>query len=71
MIYEKEREQVAAFMRRLYRQFLTTTSGGNISCRLPDGNVAITASQSDTTAEMANAEQLNAANTPQGGGSGE
>ena len=53
MIYEKEREQVAAFMRRLYRQFLTTTSGGNISCRLPDGNVAITASQSDKANQQA------------------
>ncbi len=53
MIYEKEREQVASFMRRLYRQFLTTTSGGNISCRLPDGNVAITASQSDKANQQA------------------
>lgn len=34
-------------MCRLYRQFLTTTSGGNISCRTADGNIAITASQSD------------------------
>ena len=47
MQYQQEREQVAYFMRRLYRQFLTTTSGGNISCRLPDGNILITASQSD------------------------
>ena len=47
IMYEKEREQVASFMRRLYRQFLTTTSGGNISCRTADGNIAITASQSD------------------------
>ena len=46
-MYEQEREQVAYFMRRLYHQFLTTTSGGNISCRLPDGNILITASQSD------------------------
>jgi len=45
--YRTEREQVAAFMRRLYRQFLTTTSGGNVSCRTADGNIAITASQSD------------------------
>ena len=45
--YQEEREQVAYFMRRLYRQFLTTTSGGNISCRTSDGNIAITASQSD------------------------
>ena len=47
MQYQQEREQIAYFMRRLYRQFLTTTSGGNISCRLPDGNILITASQSD------------------------
>ena len=53
MIYEKERELVAAFMRRLYRQFLTTTSGGNISCRLPDGNIAVTASQSDKANQQA------------------
>jgi L-fuculose-phosphate aldolase len=46
-MYEKEKEQVAYFMRRLYRQFLTTTSGGNISCRADDGNIIITASQSD------------------------
>ena len=45
--YQKEKESAAYFMRRLYRQFLTTTSGGNISLRTADGNVAITASQSD------------------------
>ena len=45
--YQEEREAVAYFMRRLYRQFLTTTSGGNISCRTADGNIVITASQSD------------------------
>ena len=43
----QEREQAAAFMRRLYRQGLTTTSGGNISLRCPDGTVAITASKLD------------------------
>ena len=42
-----EREQAAAFMRRLYRQGLTTTSGGNISLRCTDGTVAITASKLD------------------------
>ena len=47
MDYTKEREEVASFMRRLYRQFLTTTSGGNISFRAADGNIVITASQSD------------------------
>ena len=45
--YTREREEIAGFMRRLYRQFLTTTSGGNISCRAADGNIVITASQSD------------------------
>ena len=45
--YQEEREAVAYFMRRLYRQFLTTASGGNISCRTADGNIVITASQSD------------------------
>ena len=45
--YQFEREEIARFMRRLYRQFLTTTSGGNISCRCADGNIAITASQAD------------------------
>ena len=47
MQYEKERGQVAYFMRRLYRQGLTTTSGGNISCIMPEGVMAITASQWD------------------------
>lgn len=46
-MYLEERKKVAYFMRRLYQQFLTTTSGGNISCRTSDGNVVITASQSD------------------------
>lgn len=50
---QTEREQVASFMRRLYRQFLTTTSGGNISCRTADGNIVITASQSDKCEQKA------------------
>ncbi len=41
------RTQVAYFMRRLYRQGLTTTSGGNISMRCGGDLVAITASQLD------------------------
>ncbi len=45
--YAKAREDVAYFMRRLYRQGLTTTSGGNISCRLPGDLMAITASKCD------------------------
>lgn len=46
----KEREtrrEVARFMRRLYRQKLTTTSGGNISVRLEDEAVAITPAGND------------------------
>lgn len=43
MDYAQERSAVAAFMRRLYRQKLTTTSGGNISVRVGAGDrVAIT-----------------------------
>lgn len=41
------KQEVAYFMRRLYTQQLTTTSGGNISCRLPNGNIAITPSGKD------------------------
>ena len=52
MMYAGEREQVAYFMRRLYRQGLTTTSGGNISCRVGEDCVAITASKLDK-AELA------------------
>lgn len=53
ILCQTEREQVASFMRRLYRQFLTTTSGGNVSCRTPDGNIVITASQSDKCEQSA------------------
>lgn len=45
--YKKERKEVASFMRRLYRQGLTTTSGGNISCRISDEIVIITPSSTD------------------------
>ncbi len=41
------REDVAYFMRRLYRQGLTTCSGGNISLRLDDGTVLVTPSGLD------------------------
>ena len=37
---------VASFMRRLYDQKLTTTSGGNVSQRVDDV-ILITASQTD------------------------
>lgn len=46
-IFKKERKEVARFMRRLYRQGLTTTSGGNISLRIGDDLVAITPSATD------------------------
>ena len=42
----KAREEIAYFMRRLYDQRLTTTSGGNISFRMED-QVFITPSQTD------------------------
>ncbi len=41
------REEVAYFMRRLYRQGLTTTSGGNLSLRVDDNTVLITPSGTD------------------------
>ena len=46
MDFIKEREEVAYFMRRLYEQKLTTTSGGNVSLRVGD-KVFITPSQLD------------------------
>ena len=42
--YKKE---VAYFMRRLYKRGLTTTSGGNISMKLSETTLLITASQTD------------------------
>lgn len=41
------REEVAFFMRRLYRTGLTSCSGGNISRRLPGGLILITPSALD------------------------
>jgi L-fuculose-phosphate aldolase len=46
-IYRNERKQVASFMRRLYDRGLTTTSGGNISCRISDEIILITPSATD------------------------
>ncbi len=43
----KEREELAAFMRRLYTQKLTTCSGGNLSMRLDEKHVIITPSSLD------------------------
>jgi L-fuculose-phosphate aldolase len=45
--YIEERKAVARFMRRLYRQGLTTTSGGNISLRISDDIIVITPSATD------------------------
>jgi L-fuculose-phosphate aldolase len=45
--YKKERKEVARFMRRLYNQGLTSTSGGNISLRISDDIVIITPSATD------------------------
>jgi L-fuculose-phosphate aldolase len=46
-LFKSERKEVARYMRRLYRQNLTTTSGGNISLQLPDGIIVITPSATD------------------------
>jgi L-fuculose-phosphate aldolase len=46
-IYKEERKEVARFMRRLYRQGLTSTSGGNISLRVSEDIVVITPSATD------------------------
>ncbi len=45
--YWAKRHTLAAFMRRLYRQQLTTTSGGNLSLRVNTDHVLITASKTD------------------------
>jgi len=45
--YKKERQEVARFMRRLYFQGLTTTSGGNISFKINDNIILITPSATD------------------------
>ncbi len=45
--YKKQREDVARFMRRLYRLGLTTTSGGNISIRVSEDIIVITPSATD------------------------
>jgi len=45
--FKEERREVAAFMRRLYRQGLTTTSGGNISLRVSGDRIVITPSATD------------------------
>lgn len=39
---ENLKKDIANFMARLYQRGLTTCSGGNISCRLPDNTILIT-----------------------------
>jgi len=46
-MYKKQRKEVAYFMRRLYRQGLTTTSGGNISLKVTEDTILITPSATD------------------------
>ncbi len=45
--FAREREETAYFMRRLYRQNLTTSSGGNLSLRVGDNHVLLTPSALD------------------------
>jgi L-fuculose-phosphate aldolase len=45
--FKKERKEVARYMRRLYKQGLTSTSGGNLSLRLSNDIIAITPSATD------------------------
>lgn len=47
MEHRDKRKKVAKYMRRLYKNGLTTCSGGNVSMKDEDGNVFITASQTD------------------------
>ena len=47
MNHQKQKEEVAYFMRRLYDKGLTTTSGGNISLKVDENQILITASQTD------------------------
>jgi L-fuculose-phosphate aldolase len=45
--YKKERKQVASFIKRLYKQGLTTSLGGNISVRISNDTILITPSSTD------------------------
>lgn len=47
VIYQQERAETALYMRRLYERYLTTCSGGNISCRTQDDRILITVSSVD------------------------
>ena len=54
MRYLEQKNEVAYFMRRLYKQKLTTCSGGNISFKVDDENILITPSQLDKARLTAN-----------------
>jgi len=45
--YKSERKEIAYFMKRLYRQGLTSTSGGNLSMRITNEIIVITPSATD------------------------
>jgi L-fuculose-phosphate aldolase len=45
--FKSERKEVARFMKRLYRQGLTSTSGGNISIKINEEIILITPSATD------------------------
>ncbi|HLP75051.1 MAG TPA: class II aldolase/adducin family protein [Bacteroidales bacterium] len=45
--FKDERKEVARFMRRLYKQGLTSTSGGNISLKINEEIILITPSATD------------------------
>jgi len=47
MHFQKQKEEFAYFMRRLYDKGLTTTSGGNISFKVENNKILVTASQTD------------------------
>lgn len=51
---ESLKKEIASFMRRLYRQFLTTTSGGNISAVYDENTIFLTASATDKAVISAN-----------------
>ncbi len=47
MLKQSIKKNVAYYMRRLYKQGLTTCSGGNVSCKIDKNTIAITPSQLD------------------------
>ena len=45
--FERQKKEVASFMKRLYLRGLTSVSGGNTSLRLDDNLFCITSSSTD------------------------